>query len=129
MTLNILCEKREPRKRRRKRKKNKLQNHTIKKTYIYIYIEARRSRISPTDGMVSFGYILATNWAKLSYLSRNSFCSHQNDRCHIIKRIIAYAKCQLHYLFNSALDYLLKCMQVSWRTHIRSCIDYSTQTI
>lgn len=39
-----------------------------------LYIEARSSLISATDGMVSEGYVLASNCAKLSYLSRNSFC-------------------------------------------------------
>lgn len=41
---------------------------------LHFYMEAKRSLISATEGMVSLGYTLATSCAKLSYLSRNSFC-------------------------------------------------------
>ena len=39
------------------------------------YMGVRRSLISTTEGMVSFGYTLATSWIKVSYLSKNSFCN------------------------------------------------------
>lgn len=41
---------------------------------LHFYMEAKRSLISATEGMVSLGYTFATSCAKLSYLSRNSFC-------------------------------------------------------
>jgi len=38
-------------------------------------MEAKRSRNSATEGTDSAGYILATSWTKVSYLSRKSFCN------------------------------------------------------
>lgn len=43
-------------------------------------MDAKRSLISVTDGMDSVGYILATSCAKLSYLSKNSFCNNWNSQ-------------------------------------------------
>ncbi|WVZ21107.1 hypothetical protein V8G54_008429 [Vigna mungo] len=45
-------------------------------------MEARRSRNSPTEGTDSAGYILATSWTKVSYLSRKSFLhlSHKEGK-------------------------------------------------
>jgi len=37
-------------------------------------MEAKSSRNSATEGTDSAGYILATSWTKVSYLSRKSFC-------------------------------------------------------
>jgi len=41
---------------------------------IYLHGSYIRCRNSATEGTDSAGYILATSWTKLSYLSRKSFC-------------------------------------------------------